>query len=149
MSVTSPSVPAAPVAEREARLTESLRKLRTGAGNGQFDRILLTLGAVLLPLGVMLILLGWYGASHTTLEFEQNSYLISGGILGLALVVVGGFIYFGFWIMRLAREMRTQSEAVTDALAKIEEALAENRMAAQATPERPLRSRNGRVSAKS
>src|SRR4051812_14045927 len=109
MTATTTTTSPAPVAEREARLTDSLRKLRTGAGSGQYDNVLLRLGAVLLPLGLTLILLGWYGASHTTLQFEQTPYLISGGLLGLALVVAGGFIYFGYWIMRLAREMRAQS----------------------------------------
>ena len=126
----------APVAEREARLTEALRKMRTGAGSGQYDRALLTIGAVMLPLGLMLILLGWYGASHTTLLFEQTPYLISGGILGLGLVVAGGFVYFGYWVMRLARELRTQSDAVTTALARLEEVMSERDVAA---PVRPLR----------
>ena len=40
-------------------------------------------------LGLGLILLGWFGASGSAREFEQIPYLISGGILGLALVILG------------------------------------------------------------
>jgi hypothetical protein len=73
-----------------------------------------------MPLGVLLILLGWQGVSHTPLPFEQNSYLISGGILGLALTFSGGFVYFAYWQTVRIRESREQTTQLTEALARVE-----------------------------
>jgi hypothetical protein len=81
---------------------------------------MLIAGGILMPLGIVLIILGWAGASRTPLPFEQNDYLISGGILGLALVFAGGFIYFAYWQTIRIRESRVQTKALTDALARVE-----------------------------
>ena len=105
---------------RTARLAERVRALRTRAGSGWLDRGMLVLGAVLMPLGVLVILLGWLGVSHTPLPFEQNSYLISGGILGLALVFAGGFVYFAYWQTVRIRESREQTAQLTAALGRLE-----------------------------
>ncbi len=75
------------------------------------DGLLSMAAAVLLPLGVLVIVLGWYGASHTPYLFEQVPYLISGGLVGLALVVAGGLAYFGTWIARgVAAQQRSAAE---------------------------------------
>jgi hypothetical protein len=95
---------------RFTRLAAAVRGLRTRAANTDLERALLIVGGVLMPLGVLLILLGWEGVSHTPLPFEQNSYLISGGILGLALVFAGGFIYFAYWQTVRIRESREQAK---------------------------------------
>ena len=51
------------------------------------------LGAVaLLIVGIVFVILGWYGAAHTNIFTEQIPYLISGGLLGVALIVVAGFL---------------------------------------------------------
>jgi hypothetical protein len=47
---------------------------------------------VLLALGVVLVMLGWYGAAHTNVLSEQIPYLISGGLLGLGLIIVAGIL---------------------------------------------------------
>ena len=107
---------------RFARLTEAVQRLRTRAGTNR-DQWLLIAGGVLMPLGVVLIILGWVGASRTPLPFEQTSYLISGGILGLALVIGGGFIYFAYWQTIRVRESRVQAEELTKALSRLEELL--------------------------
>lgn len=73
-------------------------------------RVLATAGAVLVPLGVALILLGWYGAAGTAAVFEQVPYLISGGMLGLGCMVLGGLCYFAWWLERLVAEVRRQGE---------------------------------------
>lgn len=70
------------------------------------DQLLGATAAVLLPLGLLVILLGWYGASHTPYLFEQVPYLISGGLVGLGLVLTGGLCYFGGWIARSAEQQR-------------------------------------------
>ena len=86
---------------RHAALVAAVQSLRPGRG-GRFpiESFLLTVGAFLLPIGVVTILLGWWGASHTGHVYEQNAYLISGGLLGLGLIFIGGFLYFGYWMTR-------------------------------------------------
>jgi hypothetical protein len=129
MTTTSPSLASSLGAEqrqsRSERLAERVRRLRTRTASGSYDRWLLVIGGVLMPLGVLVILLGWVGVSHTPLPFEQNSYLISGGILGLALTFSGGFVYFAYWQTVRIRESREQTAQLTDALARVEALLAD------------------------
>jgi len=108
---------------RQERLQSRVSGLRGRAALG--DRWMLLVGGLLLPLGVLLVLLGWKGASGTPLEFEQNSYLISGGLLGLALVFAGGFLYFGYWLTLLVRESRTGRAELVGVLTRVEQLLAE------------------------
>lgn len=68
--------------------------------------VLLLIGAILLPTGLIVIGVGWYGAAHTPNGWEQTSYLISGGLFGLGLVFVGGFLYFGAWLAKIAMDNR-------------------------------------------
>jgi hypothetical protein len=77
---------------------------------------LMVIGAALLPLGVIVIGLGWYGVSHSSFVFEQNSYLISGGLFGLGLVLVGGFLYFGGWIARLSESTKAENDRLIAAI---------------------------------
>ncbi|MFN2539422.1 MAG: hypothetical protein ABR549_14905 [Mycobacteriales bacterium] len=87
------------------------------------EQVLAVASAVLLPLGLALILLGWYGAAHTPYLFEQVPYLISGGLLGLGFAVVGGLVYFSSWVARGAAEQQRQNEAVAALLTDIREEL--------------------------
>lgn len=105
-------------------LAARVRGLRTRSGTVNLDRLLLIVGGVLLPLGLLLIVLAWLGASHTVLLFEQIPYMISGGLLGLALVFIGGFVYFTYWQTLLVREGRDQSRRVEQLLVRIESHLA-------------------------
>jgi hypothetical protein len=106
------------------RLAGRVRKVRTRAGSGDLDRWLLVIGGVLLPLGFLLVLLGWLGASHTPLVFEQVPYLISGGLLGACLVFAGGFVYFAYWQTVQVRDARSQHRQLLDSLDRIEALIA-------------------------
>jgi hypothetical protein len=108
---------------RFSRLATSVAALRTRALGGRKDQWLLIVGGIMMPLGLLLIILGWVGVSHTPLPFEQNSYLISGGILGLALVVAGGFVYFAYWQSTRIHESRQQAKDLTNAIARLESLL--------------------------
>jgi hypothetical protein len=77
---------------------------------------LFTVGALLMPLGIFAIFLGWYGVAHTKYQYDQLPYVVSGGLLGLALVFLGGFIYFGAWLARIGNEQRESSRQLTDAV---------------------------------
>jgi hypothetical protein len=66
------------------------------------------------------VLLGWVGASRTPNLYEQVPYLISGGLLGLALVFLGSFFYFAHWMTEVVKEQRAQTAALTEALARLD-----------------------------
>ena len=80
------------------------------------ERTLLYAGGGLGVVGLLVVLLGWWGASHTINLQEQVPYMISGGLFGLALVFLGGFAYFAYWVTRLVQEQRRQTDALLDAL---------------------------------
>ena len=128
-ATTSDSMADEEILRRHNRLASSMEKLRTRAGGADKARTLLILGGILIPLGIVLILLGWSGVSHTTDTFEQTPYVVSGGLLGLALVVAGGFCYFGYWQTQVVRAVRRDAadiRSIRDSLHHIEELLAAN-----------------------
>lgn len=84
------------------------------------ETFLLVAGGLLLPVGIIVIIVGWYGSAHTFHTYEQNDYLISGGLLGLGLVFVGGFLYFGYWMTRQIRTTTTANQQMLQALGRIE-----------------------------
>ncbi|HVU61593.1 MAG TPA: hypothetical protein VHD58_08055 [Mycobacteriales bacterium] len=106
------------------RLSEQVRTVRTRTSGVGFDRVMFVAGCVLMPLGIVLILLGWAGASRTPFAWEQTDYLISGGILGLALVFAGGFLYFSYWNNVRINESRNQTRQIVSALGRLEALLA-------------------------
>src|SRR3954471_18333185 len=53
--------------------------------------VLFAAGAILMPLGIIAIMLGWYGVAHTKYQYDQLPYVVSGGLLGVGLVMLGGF----------------------------------------------------------
>src|SRR5437588_134490 len=128
-ATTSPPLVEDEASRRHNRLASSVRELRTRAGGADMARVLLTIGGILMPLGIVLILLGWSGVSHTTDTFEQTPYVVSGGLLGLALVVAGGFCYFGYWqtkVMRAVRRDAADIRSMRESLQHIETLLASN-----------------------
>lgn len=106
---------------RQERLSQRVSGLRGRVHLG--DRWLLVVGGLLLPLGLMLVLLGWEGASNTVFVWEQLPYLISGGLLGLALVFAGGFLYFAYWLTLLVRENREGRVQLAAVLTRVERLL--------------------------
>ena len=86
-------------------------------------RVPMLVGSALAPLGLVLIGLAWLGASNTPVLQEQVAYLISGGLLGLALVVMGSFLYFSHWQTQQMRMTQAQTLQVTEALAGVQATL--------------------------
>ncbi len=110
-------------AGRFEALRDAVGELRTRTGTIDLERPLLIAGAVMLPLGLIAIFLGWLGASRTPYEFEQIPYLISGGLLGVALAITGGFLYFGYWLTRMVNQQRDQTQELSEAIHRLEESL--------------------------
>jgi hypothetical protein len=117
-----PNRPAAtlrpPAASQPSVLNEGARRLQFG---------LFVAGAVLMPLGILAICLGWYGTAHSKYVYDQNTYLVSGGVFGLGLVFLGGFLYFGAWLARMSAEQRDNSRAIADAMSVLADALGSGR----------------------
>jgi hypothetical protein len=129
--VTDIDTPNRDAGGRLAQFQAEVERLRIKGSSPTVEQRLLTAGVVLMPLGVVLVLVGWYGASGTDESTDQMSYLISGGVLGLALAVVGAALflryslarYFRYWLMRLIYEERTSTDRNVEALERIERLL--------------------------
>lgn len=122
-----------PVQERQDRLRGRVAGLRSkAAGSVPRERALLVVGGVLLPLGVLLVLVGWLGVARTPLVFEQVPYVVSGGMLGLAVVVIGGFVYFSYWQTLVVKALRDNQSELGATLLRIEALMAEQRSATAA-----------------
>jgi hypothetical protein len=111
----APALPNEPAAERteDARPQERAEavakpkaKSTTGASAFVRKNIRLVLAGVFLVLGIVLVILGWYGAAHTNILTEQIPYFISGGLLGMALIIVSGVIGSSAALERENRELR-------------------------------------------
>ena|SRR5436190_3808275 len=128
--VTAGTTTAATTSTGDTRLADAARRLGRRRITEDPQRLLLVGGGLLVALGIAAIGLGYWGTAHTGRLFLQVPYLMSGGILGLALVFAGGFAYFAAWLTSLVREHRAlaerldhQTEVMAAALERIERAL--------------------------
>lgn len=111
------------------------------------DQLMTVAAAVLLPLGLVFVFFGWYGAARTPYLFEQVPYLVSGGLIGLGLIVTGGFVLFGSWIARTAREQAARDETLLEAVRDMRDELARLRLSAPEPPPAPPAQRGRRKGA--
>jgi hypothetical protein len=115
---TEGEILAAVDAPSEDRLTSRAATLRPRA-SVPVDRWFQLAGAVFIAVGLLAIIAGWYGVSHTARQWRQTPYLMSGGVLGLGLIFIGGFSYFAFWMTKLVQQTHRQ----TAVLERIERAM--------------------------
>jgi hypothetical protein len=102
----------ATIDESEARLVEGAEGLARARSSLLSDpRLLVIVAATLMTLGVTAIIVGWIGAAHSTLVEEQVPYLISGGLLGVALSTIGALLYFTHWLTVSIKEARHHEAA--------------------------------------
>ena len=107
MSDTTITVPGSVAESRRARFRASVRDLAERSTSDDLIRWMLVPGSLAVGFGFVLMAVGWYGASHTAREVEQIPYLISGGLVGLGLVVVGGLLLAStFWIAVLRKVLQ-------------------------------------------
>lgn len=64
----------------------------------------------LVGLGVVLMLIGYWGISGETLVYKQFPYFLSGGIGALFCVGLGGFLLYTSDVQRLQSEVRALQE---------------------------------------
>lgn len=116
----------------QQQLADRLAVLRRRfAGPPSLERWIALIGGSMGAAGVVLVLLGWYGASHTSRVYLQIPYLISGGLLGVALAVCGSCAYLASWLTRLVQDQQARTDEAltaardtTAALVRIEALLA-------------------------
>ena len=151
MTITEPA-PSAATDERQARLAEGADELAQGRRSlTAHPQLLLGVSAALMTTGLSIILLGWLGAARSTIVEEQIPYLISGGLLGVALATIGALTLFAHWLTVLIREGRRQEALRKQDHIELMEALAlltstldrkedtSNGRARSAQPERAVR----------
>lgn len=100
--------------ERTERLVEGAAMIRRQPQRRSIlrhERFTLTVAAALMISGAVIVLVGWSGASRTTAVEEQMPYVISGGLLGSALMVVGALTMFSHWLTIGIREARAREAA--------------------------------------
>lgn len=110
MSATTSSAvrPAGPMISNSAAAPDT--RYRT------LQLVLFSAGAILMPLGVFVVLIGWYGAAHTKYSYDQFPYLLSGGLLGVVLSQLGGVLYFGAWLAKGANDQKEASRQIADTM---------------------------------
>jgi hypothetical protein len=111
---------------RRARFREALQGIASRASADDLIRWMLIPASVLIIVGFNFMIFGWIGASKTIRQIEQIPYLISGGLIGLAMVILGGLLLAStFWVM-VVRKLQDETEARTRAhIELLEQRLAE------------------------
>lgn len=88
-------------------------------------------GIVIAVAGFAVIGMGWWGASGTKNVYEEIPYVISGGIFGASLVMVGAALFarysaarlLCFWLVRLVADQQIQTDRVVDAIAVLAQSM--------------------------
>ncbi len=128
MSQSGPAESSHARSPRMEAFQREVAELRIRGGAAGPEGRLLVFGVLLLVAGLVVVVIGWYGASGTKILSEQIPYLISGGLLGIGLTVIGAALYvrfslaryLRFWLIRLIYEQREQTDRTVAALERIE-----------------------------
>jgi hypothetical protein len=115
--------PVTPVPTRLQRLAAVVDRARPGRGGRNVRKWLETIGMSSMVFGFVCILLGWYGAAHSPYLYQEVPYLISGGLLGVALVIGGGVLVRCGWSMRQVEEDRRNALAIVRSVDRLERIL--------------------------
>lgn len=115
-----------------AGLADRVNQIHVPEPNADRERMMLIAGGVLVAVGIVAVLIGYWGASGTRSPAEQIPYALSGGALGLGLIVLGCALItrfslarlFRFWLARMLHEHQVQTDRTVDALERIEALLA-------------------------
>ncbi len=118
------------------RLEAGMAEVHVPEPSADTEALLLKLGIGLPLVGVVLILAAWWQAAGTKYVADQMPMLISGGLFGLALIIVGLglFLRFSlsrllrFWLARLLVEEQAQTDRLIEALDRVEVAVRDQRV---------------------
>jgi hypothetical protein len=131
--VSEQEVPSAPEAtsDRLEQFALGVHALRVPNQSERLERRLYLAGIVLPFIGLAVIGMGWWGASGTQYVYQELPYVISGGIFGVALVLIGVGLFarysvarlLRFWLARLVAEQQLQTDRLVGAGERIADAL--------------------------
>lgn len=102
-------------ASRRAQFRAAVADLSERSSANDLIRWMLVPGSIAVLLGFVVMTLGWVGASHTARQIEQIPYLISGGLIGLALVVLGGILLAATFAAAVLRKLEQEADARAEA----------------------------------
>ena len=85
------------------RLERGVEGLHVPEPKADTEALLLKIGLALPIIGLALVLLAWFQASDTPYVADQIPMLISGGLLGLGLAMLGLGLFIRFSMARLLR----------------------------------------------
>ena len=92
-------------------LRQALLRWGAQARAAELVKLIVVPGAVAVVGGFVVMFLGWYGAARSYPEVAQIPYIISGGFVGLGLVVLGGLLLASaVWIAQLGRMQRAMEQ---------------------------------------
>ena len=131
--------PSTPVPNRLQRLAAVVDQARSGRNGRNVRKWVETIGMSLIVFGFVCILLGWYGAAHSPYLYQEVPYLISGGLLGVALVIGGGVFVQCAWNMRRVEEDRRNALAIVRSVDRLERAVRGLDQTRRAETEEPAR----------
>jgi hypothetical protein len=122
-----------------------IQELHVPVPKADREVLMLRVGTGLVVAGIVMILIGYWGVSGTADIPDQISYAMSGGIGGLALVIVGSALImrfslarlFRFWLARVVYEHQVQTDRTIEALGRIEAALTRSAVPPPPLPQRP------------
>jgi hypothetical protein len=83
-------------------------------------------GSILIPLGLVFILIAWYGAAHARVVQQQIPYMVSGAFIGLGCMIVGGLLYWGHWLYRIYDQSELHHQEQQQVLQELVRTLATN-----------------------
>jgi len=112
--------------KRVEEFKAEIADLHVGVPSSAGDKKILVLGILLVVLGIALVLAGWYGASGVGTIAEQFPYLLSGGVLGLACVIIGSVLFarysmtrfLQYWLIRVIYEQQAQTDRIVEAMGR-------------------------------
>lgn len=110
--------------ERIEQFKEEIAAMNIRAPQAENERWLLIGGVVLMALGMIFIIGGYWGASGSATVVDSISFLISGGVLGLGLIVVGAALflrysmtrYLRYWLVRMIYEDQANTDRTVGAI---------------------------------
>lgn len=117
--------------DRGAHFVDRVETLSVPNQTERLERRLYRAGIALPVIGLVVIGMGWWGASGTKYAYQEIPYVISGGIFGLALVFVGAALFarysvarlLRFWLARLVAEQQVQGDRAVHATEQVVAAL--------------------------
>jgi hypothetical protein len=108
-------------------------------------RIALYAGVAAIAVGGVVMYLGYNGAATNPLPQAQTPYVISGGLLGLALMALGGVAIALYVLLQVQADLRSELHGMRETMELLAESIARQMFGAGASVASSQPSANGTV----